>query len=47
MQETCSLKEFETGKEKFATRDFKTARDGWPSLECHELRDFLGVGEAN
>lgn len=46
MQETGSFKEFETGKEKVATIEFKIERDGWPSLECQEVRDVLGDGEA-
>lgn len=35
------------GKEKVATIDFKIEKDGWPSLECQELRVVLGVGEAS
>ena len=44
-QENCFI-ESETGNEKCETTDFKIREKGWPSLECQEDKEVLGVGEA-
>lgn len=44
MQESCFI-ESDTGKENWETTVFKIGKDGWPSLECHDEKDVLGVGE--